>query len=105
MDKEVKELILSKDRYEDFIILANPVPFNELFKDKDFDVVQTHDTTVFTYENGEKDIVGFSGVFGWENNVLKSLDYDTYFEDMKVLGYCEFSNKEENINKGLDILV
>lgn len=104
MDKELKELILSKDRYNDFIILDNPVLFKDLFKDKDYDVVQVHDTTLFSYENGEKDIVGFSGVFEWKNNTIKSLDYDTYSEDMEILGYCEFLNEETNVNKGLDIL-
>ena len=48
--------------------------------------------------------MGFSGVFEWKNNTIKSLDYDTYSEDMEVLGYCEFSNEKTNINKGLDIL-
>ena len=70
MDKELKELILSKDRYNDFTILDNPVSFKDLFKDRDYDVVQVHDTTLFSYEDGEKDIVGFSGVFEKEGYAL-----------------------------------
>lgn len=101
MTKELYNIIKNLDRYKNFLFLINPIPFNKLFKDKDFDCVQLHSTQIF----GEKDIVGFCGSFLWKDNKLKPLDGDSYLEDVEVIGYDFFSyNENEMIKRGIDIL-
>lgn len=98
MTEELKNILLNSCRYRNFILLQDPKPFSVLFKDVNFKCVQLHSTSIYNCENGGKNIVGFSGQFSWENNVLESLDGDIYSEDMMVLG-CEY------LKNGLDILV
>lgn len=95
------KLIKSSIRYSNFIFLDKPIMFNKLFKDKNYSVVQIHDANCYEVE-GNKIIVGFCGVFKWENNELYSLDYDSYVETIPVIAYeeVEFEGK-----KCLDILV
>lgn len=97
MTEELKEILTANERYADFKILDTPVPFAEWAKDKNYPTVQVHDTTVFEWDSGD-DIIGFVGVFAWEDNQLTSLDGDTYNTNMPVIGYEEF-------NGGVDILV
>lgn len=104
MTKELNEIIKKSDRYKNFIILNTPTPFTELFKNKDFDCVQLHSTQIFQCD-GIKDIVGFCGSFSWINNKLESLDGDLYSDNTNVIGYCVFNYGENNIMKGIDILV
>lgn len=101
---KLKEIIRNSDRYKDFIILDKPMVFKDLFINKNIDVVQLHSTQTYDIPGG-KDIVGFCGVCEWKNNQLKSLDGDSYTPNMLVLGYSWFSNEEEGVNVGLDILV
>jgi hypothetical protein len=101
MNNNIKNIIKNLDRYSDFILLENPVQFDILFKDRKFDVVQVHSTSLVD----ENNIVGFCGVFEWNNNTIISLDGDSYNKFMNVIGYEEFTNKEENIQTGIDILV
>jgi hypothetical protein len=93
------DLIKKNDRYKNCILLEKPVMFCSLFNDKDYDLVQVHDMNVYD----EDKIIGFSGVFKWENNQIIPLDYDSYTPEMTVIGYEEFPTK--NGRKGLDILV
>ena len=93
-------------RYKDFTFFDKPqdkpVPFDELMKDENIDCVQVY--SLQTYEcEGHKDIVGFSGVFEWKNNTLKSIDGDTYNPECLVYGYLWFKTKDGE--RGLDILV
>ena len=97
MTEELKSVLAANERYSNFKILDTPVPFAEWAKDKDFPTVQVHDTTLYKFAYGT-DIVGFVGVFEWKDNVLTSLDGDTYNPDMPVIGYEEFED-------GVDILV
>lgn len=105
MTKEELKVLISneknKDRYEDFIILDNPVPFNEFAKDKNIDCVQPH---IIVSAQG-KTFITWAGSFEWKNNELNSLDGDCYDETMNILAYEWFENKEENINCGLEIIV
>ena len=103
--EELKKILkneYNKDRYEGFTVFDVPVKFNEYFAGRDFEVVQLH--SIQTYHNGEC-ICGFCGQISWKNNILKPLDGDSYSEKMTVYGYEEFSNEEEGITHGLDILV
>lgn len=100
---ELKEIIKNSDRYSEFTLLNEPIPFKKLFKDKNFDCVQLHSAQIFTYKNGTKDIVGFCGVFNWMNNTIKPLDGDSYNDNFMVLGYERFST--QNKNNCIDILV
>ena len=97
MTEELKSILAANERYSNFKILDTPVPFAEWAKDKDWPTVQVHDTTLYKFDYGT-DIVGFVGVFEWKDNVLTSLDGDTYNPDMPVIGYEEFED-------GVDILV
>lgn len=97
MTEELKAILAANERYSDFTLLDVPVPFSTWAKDKDYPTVQVHDTTVFKWYDGV-DIIGFVGVFKWEDNQLTSLDGDTYNPDMPVIGYEEFED-------GVDILV
>ena len=102
--EELKVLIFSEEnkaRYEDFVILDNPVPFNEFAKDKNIDCVQPH--TIVSAKG--KTFITWAGSFEWKNNKLNSLDGDCYNETMNILAYEWFENKEMNIECGLDIIV
>lgn len=103
--KTVLDIIKKEDRYKDFTILEKPIKFKDLFKDVDFDVVQLHSTQVYELKNGEKDIVGFCGLFKWKNNKIKPLDGDSYYDGFTVIGYEKFTNEEDGINSGIDLLV
>ena len=100
ISKEVRDALENSERYKGFHILPEPMEFNKLFRDKDFDCVQLH--SLQEVKGAEGNIFGFCGVFEWKDNTLKSLDYDTYYEDTLVYGYSEFSTKDTK--KGLDIL-
>lgn len=93
-DKSLK----NNPRYKDFIFLPEPIPFNEYFKDKSYHIVQIHDLTPV----GSDDIVGFAGVCRWHNGNLMSIDGDSYTKSMKVYGFKEFRNKDNEIC--LDVL-
>lgn len=97
-----QSIIKSNDRYKDFTILDTPKPFNELFKDMKINLVQLHSTQVIGNEP-DLDIVGFCGAFKWVDNMITSLDGDSYYSDTKVLGYNWFPNKDDF--ECLDILV
>ena len=99
--EELKELISSEEnkaRYEDFVILDNPVPFNEFAKDKNIDCVQPH--TIISFKG--KTFITWAGSFEWKNNEINSLDGDCYNETMNVLAYEWFGN---TVKSGLDIIV
>ena len=100
MTEELKNVLAANDRYADFKILDTPVPFAEWAKGKNYDEVAVHDTTIYEFEWGA-DIVGFAGSFEWKDNVLTSLDGDTYNPDMPVIGYEECEGYEGEV----DILV
>lgn len=100
---ELKEIIKNSDRYNKFTLLDEPISFEELFKDENFDCVQLHSTHIFSYKNGVQDIVGFCGVFSWINNDIKSLDGDSYSDNFKVIGYERFTTQDKD--KCIDILV
>ncbi len=99
--ERILRLTKTNERYEDFTVLDTPVPFKELFKDRDFDYIQIHDTEPCP----DGDIIGFCGVCSWKDNVLKPLDGDTYTDSMTVCGYSYFTNSEEGVSCGLEILV
>lgn len=105
MNNELKELIMNSERYKDFCLLDTPIPFKEMFKNKDFDVVQLYSTQIITHKDGSKHLIGFCGAFKWKNRKIISLDEDSYCDDFKVLGYTEFKNEKEGISSGIDILV
>lgn len=107
MTDELKEIILNDERYKDFTILDEPIPFNEFAKDQDIQIVQTHSTQtvcVGKEEPYKKFIIGFWGQFEWKDGKVNPLDGDYYNDSMMVLGYEWFTNEEEGITKGLDIL-
>lgn len=109
MNKDIDlALMVAKNstRYKDFTFFDKPqdkpVPFDELMKNEDIDCVQVH--LLQTYEcEGHKDLVGFAGIFEWKNNILKSLDGDTYNPKSLVYGYSWFKTKDGK--RCLDILV
>lgn len=102
----LKDIIKNIDRYKNFTLLDKPIKFKDLYKDENIELVQIHSIESFNIQGTDKkDIVGFCGVFKWENNNIISLDGDSYSENMKVLGYDWWSNEDEHIEKGLDILV
>lgn len=86
-----------EDRYKNFKELDPPVPFDEYFKNRNYELVQVHMVDPET-----KFVIGFIGQFSWQNNKLTPLDGDCYNSGMKVLKYDYF------IHEGricLDILV
>lgn len=93
-----QEIVKNDERYEDFKILDNPVKFKEMFADKDFSRVQLHSTQVYQ----DKYIVGFCGVFEWQNNKIIPLDSDSYSDNTTVLGYDTY---EDEGDECLEILV
>lgn len=105
MNNELKDILETSDRYEGFTFLDKPVCFKDMFKDKDFDVVQLHSTQIIDIGNGIKDIVGFCGAFKWHNNEITPLDGDDYNNNFNVLGFEEFDYEENGMQlKGIDIL-
>jgi len=99
-----KNIAKKSERYKRFFFLEKPVPFDELFKNRDIRVVQVHSAEVF-----EGELVGFCGGFEWKDGQVISRDGDSYNKGMKVLGY-EWFNIEDNADEGitipcLDILV
>lgn len=105
MNNELKDILKTSDRYEGFTFLDKPVCFKDMFKDKDFDVVQLHSTQIIDIGNGVKDIVGFCGIFRWTDGKIYPLDGDIYYDDFKILGFEEFQNIPMGVNVGIDILV
>lgn len=91
------EIIKKLPRYQNFTIVDNPMSFDEMFKDTTIDVVQVHSVEVIA-----DTIVGFCGVFKWDQNTLTPLDGDNYSETTNVLGYNWF---DHDGGKCLDILV
>ena len=92
-------LVITKDeRYKNFTLLAEAVAFKDKFYAEQYiPLVQIHDTTI-----AGDTIVGFAGAFAWKDGKITALDGDTYFRDMKVIGYKWF---ERDGDKCLDILV
>ena len=72
-----------------FTMLDKPISFIELYKDRDIEVIQ-----IFMKD------VGFCGAFNWDDNIVKTLDGDSYSKNMTVYGYEWFDNE-----KGLNLLV
>lgn len=95
----LKERLKGSEQYKDFTFLTTPVPFKELMSNENFDIVQTH----CVQPVGDNDIIGFCGVFSWRDNVLTSLDSDTYSEDSLVYGYMRFTTECDET--ALDILI
>lgn len=104
MIKELKDALQNDDRYENFTILEQPVKFNEFFKNKNLDCVQIHSSQIYQHEN-KNYIVGFCGAFSWINNILQPLDGDSYNVEMTIYGYEYFTNHEENVHSGVEVLV
>ncbi len=89
------------DRYKNFTFFEDPVPFNEFFQGENYSLVQLHD--IFNCGSVDQpEIIGFAGIFKWVGDILTSLDGDTYYDDMLVVGYNTFDTDE---GTGLDILV
>jgi hypothetical protein len=95
----LKERLKNSEQYKDFTFLTLPVPFKELMLNENFDIVQTH----CIQPVGSNDIIGFCGAFSWKDNVLTSLDSDTYSEDSLVYGYMRFTTECDET--ALDILI
>jgi len=90
-----------KDLPEEYIMLPNPKPFSEHFKNDNYDMVQ-----VISIEPVGLDIrLTFVGQFSWINRELKS-DGGSYNKDVLVVGYKEWWEKcEEGYINGIIILV
>ena len=98
--RKSKEIISGSDKYSNFVLLAIPVAFAQLFADSDIDLVQ-----LYSIQPAGDDIVGFCGACIWKNNTLTPADGDSYTKDMLVYGYDWFTNEDEGIKRGLNILV
>ena len=99
--KNWKSAIKNNERYKDFIILDEPVKFYELFDGEKYGCIpciQLHSIELCN----DGDIVGFCGVFKWENGWVIPLDGDHYYDDILVYGYSWFKCDDELM---LDILV
>lgn len=103
--EELKQLINERYAECDLTFLDSPVPFCKMFKDKSYDMVQVYSSQVIDFGDGKKNIVGFSGVFKWEDNKLISLDGDTYSEKYEVIGYETWANEAEGVKSGLSIWI
>lgn len=94
MTEQLKEILDRNERYKNFTYLEEPIPFNVLFKRKRIKEVQVHSSTIY-----HDSIVGFCGRFKLKDGKIVPLDFDSYNDDMRVIGY-------EWTDKGmLDILV
>ena len=91
--------VFTLTKYKRFTRLIEPLPFNEVFKNTNIELVQVHCIEWCM----PSDIIGFCGTFKYENNEIISLDGDSYNKEALVYGYNWFEN-EDNI-KCLDILV
>lgn len=101
---EIKKIASKNDRYKNFKFFSTPIPLKELIQDKKIEVVQVHSTQIYG-EGENKDIVGFCGQFSCKDGKITPLDGDSYNENMTVIGYSWWTNKESKIELGLDILV
>lgn len=99
MERKLKEKIKNLDRYKDFTFLDKPVPFKDMYKDRDIDCVQLH-----CIQEAGDDIIGFCGAFKWNDGKAITLDGDIYSPDTLVYGINWWKNKETG-REGLDILV
>jgi hypothetical protein len=97
MAKVLERIQKIMQRYLGFTCLDEYVDFGTMFCNKDYDVVQIHDITPV----GDNDIIGFAGIFAWKDNVITSLDGDSYTPHMKICGYKEFEKDKERC---LDVL-
>ena len=95
---QIAKKIIKQERYKDFTLLSNPIPFYDWADGEDFELVQLHSLM----PSGENDIVGFCGIFSWKNNKLKNLDGDSYDEKMLVYGYHLFEDNKVDILVGDD---
>lgn len=97
--EELKQRILSNERYKDFLFLEKPTEFDktDLFSDE-YAEIQLHDVSKIP---GYPEVVGFCGVFKIENGEIISLDGDSYDPQMIVVGYQEFMHNNETC---LDLL-
>lgn len=100
--KDWRKIIQSKYSYKDFLILDKPAMFCELFAGQNIPCVQVHSIQVIQVCGNAPDIVGFCGVFKWNDDEIISLDGDSYSQSTIVYGYSWFSNGKD---KCLDILV
>lgn len=85
------EKIRSLDKCKNFTFVNYPTDFIDLFKNKNFEIVEVY--YPFKYD-GELDVT-FVGKFKWENNIISSLDGDEYNDHMNVIAYEVFSNKDK----------
>ena len=93
--------IKKNKRYKNMHFLENPEMFHVIFRNRDYDVVQIHSASRIKEDSDE--IIGFCGVFKWKDNEITSLDHDSYFKEMPVIGFEEFIDSSGT--KCLDILV
>lgn len=94
---DIKKIALEEDRFKSHTFLDDPIPFSELFKGQNIDLVDVY--SIFS-EIGSV----FCGTFRWKNNDIRSLDGDTYNKDMLVYAYKFYESKDKDIS-GLSILV
>lgn len=95
---DIKEIAKKEHQFNSHFFLDDPIPFSELFKDKNINVVDVY--SIYSAEMGSV----FCGTFRWENNDIRSLDGDTYNKDMLVYAYEKIIN-ESNGFSSLSILV
>lgn len=95
---DIKKIAFEEDRFKSHIFLDDPIPFSELFKDKNINVVDVY--SIYSEDIG----FVFSGTFRWKNNDIRSLDGDTYNRGMLVYAYKFYESKDKDIS-GLSILV
>ena len=95
---DLKEIAKKEHQFNSHVFLDDPVPFSELFKDKNINVVDVY--SIYSAEIGSI----FCGTFRWKNNDIRSLDGDTYNRDTLVYAYKFYESKDKDIS-GLSILV
>lgn len=93
--ERVLKQLKKQERYRDFTIFEEPVPFESFAKGKSYKTVQLHSIQPVLGQG----IVGFCGVAKWEKDNILSLDGETYTKSMSIYGYEEFGNG------GIDVLV
>ena len=100
------EYAKQSDKYAHYTFLAAPAKFSKIFEDKRFDAVQImsiiENNGRYIDEDSEFVDVGFCGSFSWKNNTLRPLDYDSYYPDMLIYGYEQWTKENKN---GLSIIV
>ena len=99
MDIDWRDELRQIDRYKDFTLLDPAQSFKVMFKGKTIPLVQVHSLI-----SCGGDIVGFCGVFRWDNDILTPLDGDSYNDKMMVYGYKWFKNPDTQ-EECLDVLV